>query len=191
MKKIALLSSTALISTFGSVFGTIQTVSALSWQWNYSGTGITANGTFTTNDTPDSSGFYQITGITGQRNGDTINGLQTAGTAIPGNEPYAVDNLISLGSQQLTGNGFGYSTSGGNYSNLFFADFLTTPGYLDFNSVPPFTGVGSTESNINFSATVVPFDIPGGATIPALGSVLALSVMRKARKFIFVTAKVN
>jgi hypothetical protein len=31
--------------------------------------------------------------------------------------------------------------------------------------------------------SAVPFDIPGGATIPALGSVLALGVMRKGRKF--------
>jgi hypothetical protein len=32
-------------------------------------------------------------------------------------------------------------------------------------------------------STPVPFDIPGGATFPTLGSLLALGVMRKARKF--------
>jgi len=47
------------------------------------------------------------------------------------------------------------------------------------------------------SSAAVPFDIPGGATIPALGSVLALGVMRKARKStsntfsITTTEKVN
>ncbi|OUL28947.1 hypothetical protein BV378_07040 [Nostoc sp. RF31YmG] len=97
MKNLALLSSTALDITSGLGFGIMQSASALSWNWNYydSGAGIDACGTFTTSDTPNSLGFYQITGITGIRNGETITGLQPTGTAIPGNEPYIVDNLIS------------------------------------------------------------------------------------------------
>ena len=35
------------------------------WNWSYSGTGVSASGTFTTNDVPDGAGFYQIVGITG------------------------------------------------------------------------------------------------------------------------------
>lgn len=38
-------------------------------------------------------------------------------------------------------------------------------------------------SGATYSAVPVPFNIPGGATIPTLGSVLALGVMRKIRKF--------
>jgi hypothetical protein len=44
------------------------------------------------------------------RNGEAIIGLQAVGTAIPGNEPYNVDNLVRLSGSQLTGDGFGYQT---------------------------------------------------------------------------------
>ena len=172
MKNLALLSATALAAVSSVVVGTMQTASALSWNWNYSGTGIAALGTFTTNDTPDNLGFYQISGITGTRNGETITGLQAAGTPIPGNEPFEVDNLISLNSQQLTGNGFGYSTSGGNYFNPYFASFLPTPGYLEVFSAPPFIpgfenfGPEDSELPISFSATII--------TVPEPTSILSL-----------------
>ncbi|MBW4571176.1 MAG: PEP-CTERM sorting domain-containing protein [Tolypothrix carrinoi HA7290-LM1] len=170
--KIALLSATALATTSGLVFGTMQAASALNWNWNYSGTGIAANGTFTTNDTPNDLGFYQILGITGTRNGETITGLQLAGTPIPGNEPFNVDNLISLNTQQLTNDGFGYSTSGGNYSSPFFASFLPTPGYLEVFSAPPIIpgfenfGLEDSELPIRFSATII--TVPEPTSIPSL-----------------------
>jgi hypothetical protein len=53
------------------------------WDWSYTGTGIAASGTFTTTDTANGSGYYQIVGITGSRNGATITGLQPTGTPIP------------------------------------------------------------------------------------------------------------
>ncbi|ADI64967.1 hypothetical protein [Trichormus azollae] len=161
MKNLALLCITVLIATFGLVLGTMQTASALSWNWNYSATSVTASGTFTTNDKPDHLGFYVITGITGTRNGETITRLLSAGTAIPGNEPYHIDNLISLNSPQLTGDGFGYSTASGSYSSPFFASFLPTPGYLEVFSALPFVpdaenfGPEDTELDIDFSATII------------------------------------
>lgn len=133
--------------------------SPLKWNWSYSATGIAASGTFTTVDTPDASGFYLITAISGTRNGEAITGLQTTGTAIPGNEPFAVDNLVRLFGPQLTHNGFGFATSGGNFANPFFADFLSPPRYLEFFSAPPFTGgtgPGDSELAIGFTASVVP-----------------------------------
>src|SRR4051794_4829834 len=63
---------------------------ALLWDWSYTGPGINVSGTFSTVDTPDSMGFFPITGITGTRNGETITGLHPVGTAIPGNEPLAL-----------------------------------------------------------------------------------------------------
>jgi hypothetical protein len=48
----------------------------LLWNWSYSGTGVSASGTFTTIDAPDETGLYQIVGITGDDNGVTITGLQ-------------------------------------------------------------------------------------------------------------------
>ena len=170
--KNLLFSVTILIATSGLIVGTMQTASALMWNWNYSGSGITASGTFSTNDTPDDLGFYLIEEITGVRNGKTITGLQPTGTPIPGNEPFEVNNLIRQGTEQLTSDGFGYSTSEGNFSNPFFASFLETPGYLEVFSVPPFVpgfenfGPEDSELPISFSATIV--------SVPEPTSILSL-----------------
>jgi hypothetical protein len=133
-------------------FTALPADASILWDWNYAGSGITTAGTLTTIDTPDGTGGYLITAITGIRNAEAITGLQPTGTPIPGNEPFAVDNLIFAGpGPQLTSHGFGFSTSGGNYSNPFYADFLPMPGYLEFFSSPPFT----TELAVQFSAAPV------------------------------------
>ncbi len=56
---------------------------ALEWRWSYEGVGVSASGSFTTKDTPDADGFYEITALAGQANGVAIAGLQPPGTAIP------------------------------------------------------------------------------------------------------------
>ncbi|MHC5861066.1 PEP-CTERM sorting domain-containing protein [Nostoc sp.] len=185
MKNLA-LSAVALTTVSGLAFGKMQTASALNWNWNYSGTGIAANGTLITNDTPNDLGFYLISGITGTRNGETITGLQPAGTPIPGNEPFNVDNLISLNTQQLTGDGFGYSTSGGNYSNPFFASFLPTPGYLEVFSAPPiipgFENLGLEDSQlpISFSASIITIPEPTSIfSLLILGTLGAPSILKR------------
>lgn len=130
---------------------------SLYWNWSYSGNGIAASGTFVANDTPDGFGFYLIGALTGSRNGQTITALQPTGTAIPGNEPFAVDNLVRLNGPQLTHNGFGYAIAGGTYANPFFADFLSPARYLEFFSAPPFMGGMGTEDSelpITFVATL-------------------------------------
>lgn len=119
------------------------------WDWTYTGTDIKAEGTMTTEATPDSDGFYRIVAIAGRRNGSTITRLWPQGTAIPGNEPHAVDNRIKLGAPQLTKAGFGFALADGSYSNPFYADFQSPPTYLDFHSQPP---SGSTELPITFTA---------------------------------------
>ena len=149
-----------------SLIATTAQATALTWNWSYSGLGITTSGTFTTVDTPDGAGFYLITGIAGVRNGAPILGLQPAGTPIPGNEPFSVDNLVRLESPQLTVHGFGYAIAGGTFSNPFFADFSQPPEYLEFFSAPPFTpgvaGPQDSELPIRFSATLAP--VPETAT---------------------------
>ena len=136
---------------------------ALLWTWSYSGEGITASGTLTTTDTADADGFHLITDITGTRNGEAIVALQPTGTSIPGNEPFAVDNLISLTDPQLTGSGFGYAIADGTFANPFFADFLSPPGYLEFFSAPPFgssAGLEDSELPVSFAACAAPrFDV--------------------------------
>ncbi|ABA20459.1 hypothetical protein Ava_0835 [Trichormus variabilis ATCC 29413] len=192
MKNLALLSATAITASSGWLFGNMQAASAstLLWQWSYSGSGIVAKGTFKTNDIPDNLGFYEILEIAGTRNGETITGLQPVGTAIPGNEPFGVDNLISLNTQQLTGDGFGYSTLGGNYASPFFASFLPTPGYLEVFSVPPLTpgfeNLGSEDSElpISFSATIINVPEPNSIlSLIALGTLGAGSVLKHNQRF--------
>ncbi|NEP14727.1 MAG: PEP-CTERM sorting domain-containing protein [Symploca sp. SIO2C1] len=164
MKNIIALSITVLTATSGLVFGKIETASALTWNWSYSVTGVDASGTLTTNDTPDDLGFYQITGITGTRNNETITGLEATGTSIPGNEPFELDNLISLNPEQLTSDGFGYSTSGGNFVNVFFASFLEPPGYFEIFSAPPFVpgfeNFGPEDSELPGTFTAAPISVP-------------------------------
>ncbi len=161
MTNIALLSATFLTITFGLVLGNMEKSLALTFNWSYSGTGINASGTLITNDTPDESGFYLVTDITGMRNNETITGLHPTGTSIPGNEPFEVDNLISLNPEQLTNDGLGFSTSGGNFVNLFFANFLNPPGYFEVFSAPPLTpgfenlGPEDSELPVVFRATLV------------------------------------
>jgi len=166
----------ALISVAVILIQPINAQASFVWNWSYSGVGIAASGTLLTDETPDANGFYLITGITGTRNGETITGLQPTGTSIPGNEPFVVDNLIHpSGSPQLTGDGFGFSTSVGNYSNPFFASFLPTPGYLEFYSTPPFTPPASgadSELPIGFSATLVTISEPGTTALMLAGIAL-------------------
>ncbi|HAB16016.1 MAG TPA: PEP-CTERM sorting domain-containing protein [Verrucomicrobiales bacterium] len=125
----------------------------LTWNWNYFGSGIAAAGTLTTSDTADSSGFYQVLSISGSRDEVEITGLYPTGMAIPGNEPFTVDNLLKPGpGGQLTTHGLGYTLASGAYANPFFADFATPPGYLEV-----FTqGSVYRELPVQFYATPVP-----------------------------------
>ena len=121
---------------------------ALTWTWHYHAPGIVADGTFMTTDAPDAAGFYRITAIRGARNGVAITALQPSGTAIPGNAPYAVDNLVRARDPQLTKHGFGFALADGGHANPFHADFAKPPTDMEFLSKPPFTA----EKPVRFSA---------------------------------------
>ena len=123
------------------------------WNWSYTGAGIAASGTFTTDDSPDSGGYYKIMDITGVRNGVAIVSLEPDGAAVPGNPGFPVDNLISA-SGRLTSPGFGFKTADGNYANPFYADFRTPPGFLEVFTQPPSTGFS--ELPIEFAAAIEP-----------------------------------
>jgi hypothetical protein len=125
--------------------------SSLLWEWNYTGPAVSASGTFTTDDKPDADGFYHIIGITGTADGGRITGLQAAGTAIPGNSGFPVDNLVAPTEPQLTMHGFGFLVSNGDYHNPFF-----NKNYLDYISLPPYVDGGGTEPVIHFMAAPVP-----------------------------------
>ena len=148
MKKLA--SSLAV----GAVLFASGAQASIVWQWSYSGAGVSASGTLTTTDSADSNGFYSITGVSGEQNGVAITGLQPVGTAIPGNEGYPVDDLISKDGPQLTVNGFGFSLADGSYANPYYADFNSPPGYA-LVLTNPADGFFS-EPSIAFTASPVP-----------------------------------
>ena len=123
---------------------------ALEWRWSYEGTGVTASGELTTTDAPDADGFYTITRITGEANGVAITGLQPAGTAIPGNAGYPVDNRVSGRPPYLSNDGFGFALADGTFANPFYAAHFAEPGAYVFASDPK-TGKTS-EPKVKFEA---------------------------------------
>lgn len=173
----------ALVAAFSAIASPAH---ALLWNWSYTGSGFVGVGTLTTGDMPDGFGFYPITGITGTRNGVAITGLFATGTAIPGNEPFALDNLISQTSPQLTTHGLGFSLADGNFVNVFFASFLPVPGYLEVYSAPPFVtgpgGFGSEDHELPASFTATPVrsgSVPEPATLALLAAGLGFGAVRR------------
>ncbi|MFL5257795.1 MAG: hypothetical protein ACJ8AI_33940 [Rhodopila sp.] len=107
----------------------------LLWEWGYNGSDVVADGTLVSTRSPNAEGYYQILGVTGSRNGAPIVGLEPNGNAIPGNEGYPVDNLISA-KGSLTVNGFGYKTVDKSYANPYYANYLTPPIYQEVFTQP-------------------------------------------------------
>ena len=106
----------------------------LKWRWryetpeNHAGPKIKDRGKLITDTDENADGYVNIISIKGNRNGEKITGLYPAGTSIPGNSPYAGDNLIAyektMPSPQLTKNGLQFSIEDGSYSNVFLPTFL-------------------------------------------------------------------
>jgi hypothetical protein len=174
-----------LIAAFSAI---AQPAHALLWNWNYTGPGFTGTGMLTTVDTPDGVGFYQVTGITGTRNGVAITGLFPTGASIPGNEPFNLDNLIKQASPQLTTHGLGFSLADGNYVNVYYADFLSTPVYTEVFSAPPFVpgsaNFGPEDHELpisSFSASLASGSVPEPSTLALLVAGWGFGVMRRRR----------
>ena len=91
-----------------------------------------------TKDASDADGFYEIVAISGKTNGVAITGLHPAGTAIPLNDGYPVDNLVreKKGAPQFTEHGFGFSLANGAYANPFYTAKFSPPGVYAFLSDP-------------------------------------------------------
>lgn len=160
--KIAALAASLLLSAIAAT-----PASALVFTFNYSGTNLangafTATGTLTTSDTTVTTAFgqaYQITGITGTRNGSAITGLIPAGTDFGG---VAIDNYLLVGptGQRLTDAGFGFSVAGtGNLFNPYFfggtyQEYVRTAAGADFQNT----------SAVTFTVTQVGAGVPEPAT---------------------------
>jgi hypothetical protein len=152
---------------------------SLLWNWTDTGAGIAASGTFTTDDAPDSGGYYHITGITGSRNGVAIISLEPAGMPIPGNAGFPLDNLVSAGGL-LTSHGFGFATADGNYANPFYADFQTPPRFLEVFTQP--ASMGFSELPIQFVTAIVPEPGTSALLVTALAGLISLGWRRRASR---------
>ena len=171
----SLRSLVAVVATAAATLTLAPPAQAATWAWNYTGTGVSAAGTFTTTDVADADGFFAITAISGARNGVAITGLQAAGSAIPGNAPYAVDDLVSMAGPQLTWDGFGYSLADGSWANPF-SDGSTAWEYL---SVPPYPEGAGQELAVVFSATPVPEPATGVLALAGVAGLIAASRARR------------
>lgn len=176
MTPIRFLATVAVAVAVAALVPSAQ-VQAATWSWDYNAAGIAAAGTFTTTDTPDSDGFYTITAIGGLRNGVVITGLEAAGSAIPGNDPYAVDNLVSIAGAPLTWNGFGYALADGSWANAF-SDGSTAWEYL---SVPPYPEGAGQEVAVAFSAAPVPEPAAGVLVLLGVAGLAGASRSRHER----------
>jgi len=125
---------------------------ALEWTWSYQGEGVAASGAFTTKDTPNADGFYEIISITGEANGVAIESLQPPGTSIPGNDGYPVDDLVREEGPQLSLHGFGYALADGTYANPFYGAHFAKPDYYAFFSDP--ANHRTSEPEVRFTATL-------------------------------------
>ena len=106
---------------------------------------------------------YGGTGVSASGTGVAITGLQPTGSAIAGNEPYAVDNLVSAAEPHLTKHGFGFSLANHNYANPFY----NGSSYYEYLSVPPYTNGAGPERPVLFSTVIVPE--PSAASVMLAG----------------------
>lgn len=144
----------ALLLAFAFATGASGAQAAMQWRWTCKGPDFEASGQFTTDEKPDGGGFYAITGVTGEANGVAITGLQPAGTAIPGNDGWPVDNLVRAQKPELSQGGFGFALANGSYANPFYGARFEPPGFLSVLSDPAHGKWR--EPRVEFEATKVP-----------------------------------
>ena len=143
----------ALSLVLGAALLSVSAHADIVWRWSCTGAGFDASGTLTTKNAPDADGFYQIVAIRGEGGGVSITGLQPAGTSIPLNVGYPVDNLVREAAPQLTIHGFAFSLADGRFANPFYAERFSPPGFYAFLSDP--AAVRTSEPKVEFSASIV------------------------------------
>ena len=122
---------------------------AVTWRWSYSGTGLTASGTFTT--AGNAAVAEEVLSITGTRNGAPILGMVPLDT--DGN--YSYDNLFVRTAPYFTTGGLLFNMGGTGEDasvNLYFDDSDNAFHDLRLN----FAGTSITDTVVTFSVTAVP-----------------------------------
>lgn len=151
----------------------VATSFADTFAWSYTGDGVNASGTFTTD--PISGGTYLITGITGQRNGEIITGLSTFGGA--NNLLYTVFAYFDI---------FGLSyVAGGTAYNVYGTGQVPGPGVGEvpiegYFSLDPVPHTVNTELT-NLSITRLG-EVPEPSSFFLVSSGVAAALLRRRRK---------
>jgi hypothetical protein len=153
------------------------------FDFNYSGNGVEASGVLTTGAYSDNIGGlglegWQITEISGQRNGVAIDGLWNdsnfPGPAIIGDVEF--DNVLLASPLGFDYYGLAYTTVAGQEFNVYSQDFPTGGGYYDWQD-----GTG------NFiPVTLDPSPVPDRANTAVLVLLVvglyALGILRQRRQ---------
>ncbi len=139
---------------------------AETWSFSYSGSSVSASGTFTTAGPALSPA--DILSISGLRNGVAITGLVPVGT----DPNFIYDNQFTIAQPNLTEGGFLYSLAGGGFNtNVYFFE----GDYFEVFVTPS----GAIETPISWSVTAVPEPATVLSMLAGLG--LLGVYMRKAR----------
>lgn len=145
----------------------LSSAQAETWAFSYSGSSVTASGTFTT--AGPALSLENILSITGVRNGVAITGLVPVGV----DTNFIYDNQFTIGSPNLTEGGFLYSLAGGGLNtNVYFFEG-------DYYEVFVTAAGAPVETPISWSVTAVPEPATVLSMLAGLG-VLGV-YMRKAR----------
>jgi len=115
------------------------------WCWRFEGEGVLAAGSLVTANTMDAGDFWSITAITGFANSAAVIALQPAGTSVPGNSGFPVDNLIRATPPHSDDAWVWVVASDGAYHNPFHMD-----QYRDYISRPPYADGKGAEPTIQF-----------------------------------------
>ncbi|WGV28988.1 hypothetical protein [Halotia branconii] len=174
-------------SVSASILASTSPAHAITWNFSISGSGGNYTGTF---DTTGNTGSQKYTNLSFTNVGSGIVYTQDPNDTyrtIQFNAP----NIFTAGTQLRGVNSAFLNTSnyGRNFGN-FQTGTTSGTGYQVFiSSVEYYTNPSSSVSSLgsgtmSYSTAAVPFDMPGGSTIPVLGGLLALGLMRKVRKSI-------
>ena len=147
VRKAVLMGALAALMLFA------KGASADSFNFSYSGVGITGMGSFVA--TPDGGGTYTVTSVTGTQNGATITGMVAVANSgyftVPDGDNFTYDNLITIGTTpQLDLNGLLFTVQGQSEPvNL----------YYDTNSYYDAVYVGGASYPNDFVLTPVTFSV--------------------------------